>query len=389
MSAFTGARLGCAVLWAVLVGAALKLLLNEGLARYQLATGETIIEGAMLRFGSLVRWAFLAYLLIWSFFVGSALMSACGVAAHALAPWFDANVDKKVYGIVHSLIAVALVRAGGYRLFEGVMRACIGLMVVVAVATAVVVHPGMGDVLTGLVWPRVPDVSGDGLQWTVALMGGVGGTLTVLCYGYWIREEGREGTRHLRDCRVDLTVGYAMTALFGVAMVIIGARVGRIEGGGATLLVRLADRLAEDLGTLGPAARVVFLVGAWGAVFSSLLGVWQSVPYLFADFHALSTERKVGPIDVTARPYRGFLYALATVPAVGLFMRFETLQKLYAIIGALVIPMLAATLLVLNGTRGPVPVEHRNSRATSLVLVSTLLFFLAAGWFELSGKLVG
>jgi hypothetical protein len=31
----------------------------------------------------------------------------------------------------------------------------------------------------------------------------------------------------------------------------------------------------------------VFLLGFWGAVFSSVLGVWQSAPYLFADFVAL------------------------------------------------------------------------------------------------------
>ena len=41
-----------------------------------------------------------------------------------------------------------------------------------------------------------------------------------------------------------------------------------------------ADTLGERLGI---AARWTFLIGAWGAIFSSLLGVWQSVPYLFAD----------------------------------------------------------------------------------------------------------
>jgi hypothetical protein len=51
-------------------------------------------------------------------------------------------------------------------------------------------------------------------------MGGVGGTVTVLCYGYWIREENRQGAEDLRVCRIDLAVGYLMTALFGMAMVI-------------------------------------------------------------------------------------------------------------------------------------------------------------------------
>ena len=39
----------------------------------------------------------------------------------------------------------------------------------------------------------------------------------------------------------------------------------------------------------------------------------------------------------------------AVVPAVGLWATFEFTQKLYAIVGALFIPMLAVVLLVLGG----------------------------------------
>ena len=43
---------------------------------------------------------------------------------------------------------------------------------------------------------------------------------------------------------------------------------------------------------LGHAARhrsaaIAFSVGFWAAVFASLLGVWQSVPYLYADFYGI------------------------------------------------------------------------------------------------------
>lgn len=45
--AFTGNKLGVAVLWAVALGAFIKFVLNEGLARWQLATGQTVLEGAL------------------------------------------------------------------------------------------------------------------------------------------------------------------------------------------------------------------------------------------------------------------------------------------------------------------------------------------------------
>ncbi len=190
-ASIAGSRLGVAVLWAVLLGAFLKFVLNEGLARWQLATGETLVEGAVGRLGRGVSVVFLGYLLIWSFVVGRALVSACGITAHALVPvWGDAESGKIVFGVLHSVLGGVLVWIGGYRLFEKVMSVAIVVMVATVLVTAVRVGPDLGDVLHGLLVPSIPLGGGDGLVWTVALLGGVGGTVTLLCYAaqtsrYW------------------------------------------------------------------------------------------------------------------------------------------------------------------------------------------------------------
>ena len=48
-ASLTGSQLGTAVLWAVVVGAFLKLVLTEGLARWQLATGHVPVWYYMCR----------------------------------------------------------------------------------------------------------------------------------------------------------------------------------------------------------------------------------------------------------------------------------------------------------------------------------------------------
>ena len=48
----------------------------------------------MANFGRPFKWLFLFYLLVWSYLVGLALMGACGVAAHAVYPLYDAPTDK-------------------------------------------------------------------------------------------------------------------------------------------------------------------------------------------------------------------------------------------------------------------------------------------------------
>ena len=375
-AAFAGSKLGVAVLWAVVLGAGIKYLLTEGLTRWQLATGETLLEGSMSRLGRPAQYIFLIYLLLWSFMVAAALMSACGVAAHAILPLAATPATGKIiYGIVLSLLGVLLVRIGGYGLFEKVMSFCIGLMFVTVVVAAFLLAPDLGAILKGLAWPSIPDASG--LAWTIALMGGVGGTVTVLCYGYWIREEGRFGSDSLRLCRIDLGVGYLMTALFGLAMVIIGSTI-QVEGRGATLVIRLAERLGEEL---GPVGRWAFLLGAFGAVFSSLLGVWQSVPYLFADLWGKIRPPETEPskVGTDSSAYRWYLLGIALIPMIGLWVGFAKMQKLYAIVGALFMPMLALVLLLLNGRTKWIGEQHRNHPVLSAALVLILVFFLMAG----------
>ena len=374
--AFVGSNLGVTVLWAVVVGAFFKFVVNEGLARWQLATGKTLIDGAVDAFSVLVAVLFLPYLFLWSFFVGSALMSACGATFHAIAPVFDdAGRAKQVWGVAHSVLGIVLVLAGGFRLFEKVMSVCIAIMFVTVVVTSVCLWPGTGTVLSALV-PNPRSLEGEGLEWTVALMGGVGGTVTVLCYGYWIREMGREDASALGACRLDLGIAYGMTALFGIGMVIIGSHVTLDpDKGGATLIVDLAERLEEPL---GPVGKWAFLIGAWGAVFSSLFGVWQSIPYIFADVWGRLREKKGAPpeaVDTRSRPYRSYLLFISIVPMVGLVVKFQTIQRTYAIVGAMFVPLLGVALLILNTRRAFIGEQLRNRWPSIAALVLAIVLF--------------
>jgi Mn2+/Fe2+ NRAMP family transporter len=373
-ASFVGDMLGTAVLWAAVVAALLKFVVTEGVARWQLATGETILEGAARRVGPLVIWLFLPYLLLWSFFVASAQMSANGVALHGLLPFFaDPRQGKIVFGMAAGVAALALVLFGGYRAFEVAMRVCIGVTFVTVIVTAALLWPGTGAVLEGLFVPRIPDVEGEPIVWTVALIGGLGGTLTVLCYGYWLREDGRTSPEDLRACRIDLGASYTITALFGIAMMIVGSNV-HVEGEGTTLLVLLSQRLGEELGPFG---KWLFLIGTCGTVFASMLGVWQSAPYLFADCWRLVRDPRAAPapIDRSGLAYRGFLVVLALVPMIGLFFSFREVQKLYTVIGAYVFPLLALTLLIFNGRTSWVTERFKNRPWTVIALAGVLVFF--------------
>jgi Mn2+/Fe2+ NRAMP family transporter len=381
---FAGGQLGTAILWAVILGAFFKFVLNEGLTRWQLVTGQTLLEGMARRLGKWSGWIFLPYFLLWSFFVCANLMGGTGVTLHAIFPIFDDASDGKiVFGILASIAGLILVRRGGFKLFEKVMGVCVLLMFITVVVSAVLLAPDLSEVFKGLLIPSIPDAKEGGIAWTLALIGGIGGTVTILSYGYWIAEEKRHGTGQLRLCRWDLGAAYLVIVIFGIAMVIIGSTV-EASGTGAGLIVEIADSLERSLGKVG---RWAFLLGAFGATFSSILGVWQSAPYLFADVWRLfvKTEDKHSKlsdgvlIDTKSKPYSIYMYLIATIPILGLFFDFREVQKAYGIVGAAFLPLLTVVLLVLNGRKKWVG-KHTNHPITVVVLLSILVFFGYMAW---------
>jgi len=179
--------------------------------------------------------------------------------------------------------------------------------------------------------------------------------------------------------RVDLGVAYALTGLFGLAVMSLSSQALQPEGigiaGQAGLLV-LASHLGDRFGPFG---EILFLSGFWAAVASSILGVWQGVPYLFAQTVALLRQQP-GDEDPARirhrRGYRGFSLFMTFPPMTLLLLeRPLWLVIVYAALGSLFMPFLAATLLVL-GNRSSRLGKLRNGPMINGALLLCLLLFL-------------
>lgn len=372
-AAVVGSKYGLAVVWAALIGAVFKFVLNEGLARWQLATGTTLLEGWVQHLGRWVQVYFLIYLVLWSFVVGGALISACGLAAHAILP----QLSVQVWGTLHSLFAAAVILIGRYQNFERLMKVLIAFMFVSLVGCALWIEPPQVTLSQSLTHAAIPTGSA---KFILGVIGGVGGSLTLLAYGYWIRERNWTGRTWKTAVRFDLSVSYFLTGVFGVAIIILAGKVlhatgTTVAGSGGVL------KMAEMLGhILGPTGHWVFLFGFWAAVTTSTLGVWQGVPYLFCDFVGLVKRLPQAELKAMVDPssiwYRGFLFWLAVPPlSLLLFEKPVALIVVYAIVGALFMPFLAATLLYMNARPDWVGEEFRNGWLTTMLLVLSLVLF--------------
>ena len=381
-----GARYGFVLLWAIVAGAFFKFVLSEGIARWQLATGKTALEGWAEYLPSWVKWFFATYLVIWTVFVSAALTNATGVG---IANLTGGAIAQSWGAVAHSLIGFGFVWLGGYGSFEKMMKLLVGVMAFSILVCAALTLSDPMPAVQGLLIPTIPTGSG---TYVLSLIGGVGGSITMLSYNYWMREEKMRSAGFLGYVRGDIAVAYIFTALFGISIMLIASDA--LYAPGAALrnneaVPRMAAALGQLLGTFG---RVAFLAGFWAAVFASLLGVWQSVPYLYADFYGIlkqmSPADRLEVVKVTSTPYR---LALAFITLVPLPFAFTgqpiAIIVLYTIVGSLFVPFLAATLLYLNNRVKWTEAVPHNTWSTNLLLVGILLLFAIVGSQEVMNAL--
>ena len=371
-AAVSGARLGTQLLWAIAFGAIIKLALNEGLARWQLSSGKTLLAGWLEYLPRWIHYYFLVYLFIWAFLVGAALMAACGLAAHALMPQLSVNS----WASLHSLLAIVLVLFGRYSLFEQAMKILILLMFATVMAALLASDwSSIANAQSLVNSENTPDFS-----LILALIGGVGGSVTLLCYGYWMREKGWHNSDSLKLARLDLLIAYSITALFGMGIMILAAQSAPASESGTHILLAMADQLGV---LLNPIFRELFLIGVWAAVFSSMLGVWQGVPYIFTDATA-HWRGKLISTGVEDKGYRLALVYIAIPPIALLYMGKPVwLIILYSVTGALFMPFLALTLLYLNN-RIIAPALRYGLVSNSAIVIALIVFSFIGGQYFLS-----
>lgn len=378
-----GATHGLTLLWALVLGAFFKFVLSEGLARWQLATGLTALEGWSRYLPRWILVGFAVYLVLWTVAVSGALVSGCGLAIENIS---GGVVPRTWGGFIQAVVAFMLIWKAHTGMLTRVMKPLVIVMFVSIVACAALTFREPVAVLHGLFVPEIPRGGG---TYVLSLIGGIGGSLTLLSYNYLLRDEGEVDPRNLRAVRLDLATAYLFTAIFGISVMLISNRV--FYAAGVVITDRDAvSRMAGALAALtGPAGFYIYSLGFWAAVLASLFGVWQTIPSVFAD--CLCLLRRVPPdlrtvaILPSSSTYRSVLLfmALASVPFAFLGSPLVIVIT-FTVLGSVFIPFLAGTLLYLNNRIAFIPLLHHNRLATNVVLGFIVVLFAVVGVIEIT-----
>jgi Mn2+/Fe2+ NRAMP family transporter len=190
----TGAILGTAVLWAVVVGVFLKFWIGMAGARYTVCTGEGMVDMFDRIPGPRhwVVWVVLVVQLFCAILATGALATSAATFLHSLL----GCIDLRLCGLFAIVFAVAVAWSGLFDVLKIVMSLFVLVIVVGALYIAVHVFPSLADLAAGLTfklppipaWARAKDgVSGSAWQEILPVLGwGAGGFASQVWYTYWV-----------------------------------------------------------------------------------------------------------------------------------------------------------------------------------------------------------
>lgn len=389
----TGAKVGFALLWLVILSCFVKVFIQAELGRYTISSGRTTLAGFrdIGGVGTLFGWAWILMMLLTQLQLG-AMLGGIGHAAHMAAPGVAPAIagllpdgGARQYVLAHpeipgavaiTVITAVLLARGSYRIVESLTTV---LVVVFTVATVgcVLMLPAAGHaidwgaVASGLKF-QIPEAEGAMLA-AIAMFGitGVGAT-ELVSYPYWCIEKGyarkvgrRDGSDAwlarargwLRVMRLDVWVSLVIYTIATLAFYFLGAATlhrGRNEGLPSTVGGMIDALRGMYVGVLGPTGATVFIVaGVFAVLYSTVIAASGGNARTLTDF--LHVNRLVPLRSAGARKrYVGVACVAFLLADLGLYLAIGNPVRMVVIGGfaqAVTLPIIGAAAIFLRYRR--------------------------------------
>lgn len=255
-----GATYGYSLLWVIVLSVLFMMCFTEMSARIGMATNQSLLTTIRVKWGRAASIIMgLGCFLVTSTFQGANVIGA-GVAISSLT-----GGSPKVWGSIFTLLGIAILfYRNFYKILEKLMLVLVGIMLFSFLCTVIVIRPSISGIISGLV-PQAPDGSG------ILIIGLVATTFTVvgaLYQSYLVQEKGWTAI-HAKEGSRESYTGIILLGLISALIMISAAAVLQPQG----IQVNAATDMGKALEPLfGNWAMIVFMIGLWGAAFSSLTG---------------------------------------------------------------------------------------------------------------------
>ncbi|WMJ72094.1 Nramp family divalent metal transporter [Cytophagaceae bacterium ABcell3] len=402
-----GARYEYELVWMAIAISALIFFVIKEVARFTVVTGKSIIEGFSMLPGP-INWG------VWFLFLPhlfAAIIMASGLALLAGSTAITTfGGSPVVYAVVLIIACLALVLSGKYKGFEKATSVLGGLLVVIALITAIRVLPGTGALIRGTV-PQIPydfDITFV-LPWVGFFLAGAAG---LLWFSYWVASKGFGGSllgedgiqvlnheeglqksderlikfgKWMKVLNAACLLGIVTGALINFAFLVLGTELLAPEG-----VIPEGVEVAEDLtlllsGVWGETGRWFLLISVFIALTGSIMSNQDGYGRMFSDTtlllfgHKLKRKSKTGYGKwVSKKSNIAAVYSTIFSAFIPMMLYFwledpVTILSASGIISAIHIPFIVFGTLYINNRF--IPVNLRPGRFSVALLWLAGIFF--------------
>lgn len=398
------AEAGFELLWLIVLGCIIKVFVQVELGRFAVAQGMTTLEALDSMPGPRFRASWLVWL--WVFMYVGTLFQVAGIVG-ALTQVLTAagmTLDGRILAVLIGLVTAVLLVVGRYKLVE---RVSIVMVAAFTICTLIAVGSlqwsdfaiSTSDILSGFKF-ELPD------NFTTAFgaFGIIGvGASELIFYPYWVLEKGYARSVGVNDkseawygrakgwmkvMQVDAWVSMVIYTGATVAFFLLGAAVlhkSGLEINDETPMIPVLAKMYQE--SFGQMSLIVFLVGAFFALFSTTFVATASNARLFADGLAIFKFAKYENDDARQKMIKVGSVLLPTF-SVAVFLIMGTPVQLVfigAVAQGLMLPFLAIAALYFRYQRTDGPL--RPGAAWSFFLWIAAIAMIIAGIYQCLGKL--
>jgi Mn2+/Fe2+ NRAMP family transporter len=263
-----GGNYGYALMWVVVVALMIRFLFVSLIARYQLCNprGEGVLDGLY----RLNRW------------YAPGLLAACVVMGHVYGAYMAVGVGETwakltgvgttwMWALLWTGVALAVAFRPVYQHIEVVFKLLLALLSISFLGVALWAGPSPSGIVRGTFGLAMPPQAGpfDSMLLAVGMIGAVGGSLMNLAYPYFLEQKGWRGPGYRRLQMYDFLLAVLVMIILDLSIWVIGAELVHGQGRQIHNLDDLTALLSQALGEGG---RILFHLGVFAAVFTSILG---------------------------------------------------------------------------------------------------------------------
>lgn len=292
-----GAVYGFQLLWVIVVSTVLMVVFTSMGARIGISTSYSILELFLRKWGKLASLVagFGIFFVTASFQAGNTVGAGMALSESTGSPMWP-------WVIFISLLAIALLFFKSfYKILEIVMISMVALMLVSFIFTLILARPSFENIFSGLS-PSIPPGS---FVLVIALVASSFSIAGAFYQGYLVQEKGWKKSAHKEAVREGFT-GIMVLGLISTTIMLSAATILFPKG---IMVISASDMGMALEPVYGQFAFMVFMVGLFGASFSSLVGNATIGGTLMAD--ALSLGR-----DLNSKPVKMFICLIIIIGAV-------------------------------------------------------------------------